>query len=154
MTNTGFTTCLWFDGQAEEAANHYLSIFKNSKLGKVSRYTEAGPGPAGSVVTVEFELANVGRRDGAEVAQVYVRDEESSLPRPLKELKGFTKVFLKAGERKRLSVTLPPSAFSFYDPARGGWVAERGDFTIRVGGSSRDTRLEGRFRLLQTSFMN
>lgn len=52
----GFTTCLWFDGQAEEAADHYTSIFSHSKLGRVTRYTEAGPGPAGTVVTVEFEL--------------------------------------------------------------------------------------------------
>ncbi|GAA2151788.1 VOC family protein [Kitasatospora kazusensis] len=56
MTTDGFTTCLWFDGQAEEAANHYMSIFKNSRLGRVGRTTEAGPGPAGSVLAVEFEL--------------------------------------------------------------------------------------------------
>jgi predicted 3-demethylubiquinone-9 3-methyltransferase (glyoxalase superfamily) len=56
MTSDGFTTCLWFDGQAEEAANVYTSIFENSKLGRISRYTEAGPGPAGSVLAVEFEL--------------------------------------------------------------------------------------------------
>ena len=56
MTTEGLTTCLWFDGQAEEAANHYTSIFKNSKIGRISRYTEAGPGPAGSVLVVEFEL--------------------------------------------------------------------------------------------------
>jgi predicted 3-demethylubiquinone-9 3-methyltransferase (glyoxalase superfamily) len=56
MTADGFTTCLWFDGQAEEAANYYTSIFKNSSLGRVTRHTEAGPGPAGSVLTVEFEL--------------------------------------------------------------------------------------------------
>ncbi|MEY9943514.1 VOC family protein [Kitasatospora sp. GAS1066B] len=56
MTSKGFTTCLWFDGQAEEAANHYLSIFKDSKLGRITRYTEAGPGPAGGVLVVEFEL--------------------------------------------------------------------------------------------------
>ncbi|MEU2428304.1 MULTISPECIES: VOC family protein [unclassified Streptomyces] len=55
MPTDGFTTCLWFDGQAEEAANHYVSIFENSRLGRIVRYTEAGPGPAGSVVTVEFE---------------------------------------------------------------------------------------------------
>ncbi|MCF4137069.1 VOC family protein [Streptomyces sp. Tue 6430] len=54
MTTDGFTTCLWFDGQAEEAAHHYASIFKNSSVGTVARYTEAGPGPAGSVITVEF----------------------------------------------------------------------------------------------------
>jgi predicted 3-demethylubiquinone-9 3-methyltransferase (glyoxalase superfamily) len=56
MSTDGFTTCLWFDGQAEEAANHYLSIFKNSQIGRIGRYTEAGPGPAGSVLAVEFEL--------------------------------------------------------------------------------------------------
>ncbi|GGO82076.1 VOC family protein [Wenjunlia tyrosinilytica] len=55
MTTDGFTTCLWFDGQAEEAANHYLSIFKDSELGRIGRYTEAGPGPAGSVLVVEFK---------------------------------------------------------------------------------------------------
>ncbi|MER5432504.1 VOC family protein [Streptomyces sp. NPDC002588] len=54
MTTDGFTTCLWFDGQAEEAAHHYVSIFKNSSVGDVSRYTEAGPGPEGTVLTVEF----------------------------------------------------------------------------------------------------
>ena len=56
MTTDGFTTCLWFDGQAEEAANYYTGIFENSKIGNVGRYTEAGPGPAGSVLAVEFEL--------------------------------------------------------------------------------------------------
>jgi predicted 3-demethylubiquinone-9 3-methyltransferase (glyoxalase superfamily) len=56
MTTNGFTTCLWFDGQAEEAANYYLSIFKDSSLGRVGRYTEAGPGPAGTVMVVEFTL--------------------------------------------------------------------------------------------------
>ncbi|WP_330455919.1 VOC family protein [Streptomyces sp. NBC_00820] len=54
MPTEGFTTCLWFDGQAEEAAHHYVSVFKNSGIGRVSRYTDAGPGPAGSVLVVEF----------------------------------------------------------------------------------------------------
>ncbi|MEU9762145.1 VOC family protein [Streptomyces sp. NPDC047985] len=56
MTTQGFTTCLWFDGQAEEAAEYYLSVFRNSRRGRTVRYTEAGPGPAGSVMTVEFEI--------------------------------------------------------------------------------------------------
>ena len=56
MSTDGFTTCLWFDGQAEEAADHYTSIFKDSSLGRVGHYTDAGPGPAGTVVAVEFEL--------------------------------------------------------------------------------------------------
>ncbi|MDL5199456.1 VOC family protein [Streptomyces sp. ALI-76-A] len=54
MTTDGFTTCLWFDGQAEEAAHYYVSVFENSGIGKVVRHTEAGPGPAGSVLTVDF----------------------------------------------------------------------------------------------------
>ena len=56
MTDNGFTTCLWFDTEGEAAANFYMSIFKDSRIGRVSRYTEAGPGPAGSAMAVEFEL--------------------------------------------------------------------------------------------------
>jgi predicted 3-demethylubiquinone-9 3-methyltransferase (glyoxalase superfamily) len=56
MSENPITTCLWFDSEAEEAANYYLGIFKDSTLGNITRYTEAGPGPAGSVLTVEFEL--------------------------------------------------------------------------------------------------
>jgi predicted 3-demethylubiquinone-9 3-methyltransferase (glyoxalase superfamily) len=56
MTDNSFTTCLWFDTEGEAAANFYTSIFKESRIGRVSRYTEAGPGPAGSVMVVEFEL--------------------------------------------------------------------------------------------------
>lgn len=56
MTSKPFTTCLWFDTQGEEAANFYASIFKNSRIGDVQRYTSAGPGPEGSVMTVQFEL--------------------------------------------------------------------------------------------------
>ncbi|MBV7699803.1 VOC family protein [Streptomyces sp. TRM70350] len=54
MATDGFTTCLWFDDQAEEAAHYYVSIFKNSSIGRVARYGEAAPRPAGSVMTVEF----------------------------------------------------------------------------------------------------
>ena len=56
MAKKGFTTCLWFDGQAEEAANYYDSIFEDSKVGRVSHVSEAGPGTPGSVMAVEFEL--------------------------------------------------------------------------------------------------
>ncbi|MXM66030.1 VOC family protein [Streptomyces sp. HUCO-GS316] len=54
MATQGFTTCLWFDDQAEEAAHHYVSIFKNSSVGKLSRYPEGAMRPAGAVMTVEF----------------------------------------------------------------------------------------------------
>lgn len=54
MPADGFTTCLWLDGQAEEAADYYVSIFKNSSIDRIGRYNEAGPGPAGSVLAVDF----------------------------------------------------------------------------------------------------
>jgi predicted 3-demethylubiquinone-9 3-methyltransferase (glyoxalase superfamily) len=56
MTSKPFTTCLWFDGQGEEAARFYTSIFKNSSIDGIARHTEAGPGPVGTVLTVEFSL--------------------------------------------------------------------------------------------------
>ena len=62
------TPCLWFDTQAEEAARFYVSIFKNSKIGAISRYGEACPGPAGSVMTVTFQL------DGQEVQCGWLKD--------------------------------------------------------------------------------
>ncbi|MFG3660504.1 VOC family protein [Streptomyces sp. NPDC047706] len=54
MATDGFTTCLWFEDQAEEAAHHYVSIFKNSRIGRLARYGEGALRPAGSVMTVEF----------------------------------------------------------------------------------------------------
>ncbi|HEY4263460.1 MAG TPA: VOC family protein, partial [Schlesneria sp.] len=59
MARQKITTFLWFDNNAEEAANFYVSIFKNSRILRASRYTESGPGPAGSVMTIEFELDGV-----------------------------------------------------------------------------------------------
>ncbi|WP_307167485.1 VOC family protein [Streptomyces rishiriensis] len=86
MTTDGFTTCLWFDGQAEEAAHHYVSIFKNSSIGNIGRYNEAGPGPAGSVLAVEFTANGqkfVGINGGPQFTfseavsfQIYCADQE------------------------------------------------------------------------------
>lgn len=56
MAGDGLTTCLWFDTEGEAAARFYTSIFKDAKLGRIARYSEAGPGQAGAVMTVEFEL--------------------------------------------------------------------------------------------------
>jgi beta-glucosidase len=89
-------------------------------------------------VTVEFELTNTGSRAGAEVAQVYVQESSPSLPRPLKELKGFKKVFLQPGEKQKVSVALDQNAFAHYDPDKKAWVADKGAYKILVGSSSRD----------------
>ena len=82
----GFTTCLWFDGQAEEAAEYYTSIFPKSKIGEIGRYTEAGPGEPGSVVAVEFEINGqkfVGLNGGPEFKfneaisfQIFCKDQD------------------------------------------------------------------------------
>ncbi|MFG2411442.1 VOC family protein [Streptomyces goshikiensis] len=56
VSGKGFTTCLWFDGDAEAAADHYMSVFKDGRIGRIGRYNEAGPGPAGEVMVVEFEI--------------------------------------------------------------------------------------------------
>lgn len=91
---------------------------------------------------VSFKIKNTGDRDGAEVAQVYVNDVESTIYRPVKELKGFKKVFLKAGEEKEVEVELDKRAFAFYNVDAHDWQVETGEFKILVGASSRDIKLE------------
>ena len=98
-------------------------------------------------VTVAFDVKNIGSREGAEVAEVYVGAAHPGLPRPEKELKGFAKASLKPGESKRLSLTLDRRAFSFYDVTKSGWNAEAGEFSIQVGSASNDIRLRGKFNL-------
>jgi beta-glucosidase len=105
----------------------------------------------GTVVTAEFDLANTGSRAGAEVAQLYVHQDGPSLPRPVKELKGFKKVFLRPGEKQTVAIPLDRRAFAFYDPSKAGWVSEAGDFKIEIGGSSRDIHLQDAFHLAQTT---
>jgi beta-glucosidase len=97
-------------------------------------------------------LTNTGQRAGAEVPQIYVQQVNPSLPRPPKELKGFTKALLMPGQTRRVSIRLGRDAFAFYDPDKKGWVAEKGDFKILAGSSSRDIRLQGNFQLTQTVF--
>ncbi len=93
-------------------------------------------------VTVSFKIKNTGDVDGAEVAQLYVSDIESTIYRPVKELKGFKKVFLKAGEEKEVEITLDKRAFAYYNVNIGDWHVESGEFKILVGASSRDIKLE------------
>lgn len=95
----------------------------------------------GDTLTVTFKVKNTGARDGAEVAQLYVADVQSSVFRPKKELKGFKKVFLKAGEEKEVTLTLDSRAFAYYNVLIKDWHVESGDFDILVGASSEDIRL-------------
>lgn len=102
---------------------------------------------AGQAVQVSFRVRNSGTRPGVEIAQLYLHDVESSIDRPVQELKGFDRVKLAPGQSKQVTLTLDKSAMSFYDPAKKTWVAEPGAFEVRVGASSRDIRLKGTFDL-------
>lgn len=87
-------------------------------------------------VAVTVKLTNCGDRAGAEVVQCYVEDVECSVARPVKELKGYRKVFLEAGESKEVTMELPRKAFAFYDVHAKDFVVEPGEFLIHVGNAS------------------
>lgn len=101
-------------------------------------------------VTVSFKIKNTGDVDGAEIAQIYVADKESTIYRPVKELRAFKKVFLKAGEEKEVRMELSKRAFAFYNVELGGWMVETGEFDILVGASSRDIRLTATMTVTST----
>jgi beta-glucosidase len=98
-------------------------------------------------IMVSFDVKNSGRMPGAEIAELYVGDAHSSVPRPFKELKGFAKVRLNPGETKHVSLTLDRRAFSYYAVNKKAWNAEPGDFAILVGSSSEKIELKGSFTL-------
>ncbi|HET9873290.1 MAG TPA: glycoside hydrolase family 3 C-terminal domain-containing protein [Propionibacteriaceae bacterium] len=91
--------------------------------------------------TVTATVTNTGTVDGSEVVQVYVQDVESTVARPVRELKGFAKVSLAAGSSEQVSIELDQRAFSFWSIRDGGWAVEAGDFVIAVGPHSRDLPL-------------
>ena len=91
--------------------------------------------------TVSYNVTNTSDVDGAEISQVYVKDIFSMVVRPEKELKGFDKTFIKAGETKRVSVKLDFRSFAYYNTALEKWHAENGVYKILVGASSRDIKL-------------
>lgn len=90
-------------------------------------------------VTAVVTVTNTGKRDGAEVVQLYIRDLVGSITRPVKELKGFEKIFLKAGESKTVSFKITPELLHFYDYDLN-YVAESGDFDVMIGGNSQHVK--------------
>lgn len=93
-----------------------------------------------STVDVTVPVKNVGNFAGKEVVQLYVGDDKASVPRPVKELKHFSKVALQPGEEKTVTFTVTPDDLKFYDDTKGEWVAEPGKFTLYIGASSSDIR--------------
>jgi beta-glucosidase len=109
------------------------------------------PAPAsGPLFEVAFSISNTGSRPGAAVAEIYVADQHASVPRPPKELKGFVKSDLKAGETRRVSVPLDARSLSFYDVRSQQWRAEAGTFKVMVGSSSENIELSGELKLNDT----
>ena len=98
----------------------------------------------GDTVTVSTTVTNTGDRAGSDVVQVYVHDVESTVYRPVQELKGFAKVRLEPGESQPVAITLDRRAFAVWD---GRWVVEGGTYEIRLGASSRDIRSSVRIEL-------
>ena len=137
----------WFDAKNIEPLfpfGHGLSYtsFEYSDLKLVRGQDPGQPG-----LRAEFAIANTGNRKGAEVAQLYIHEANPGLPRPLKELKGIAKIVLEPGEKQTISIPLDQGAFSYYDPAKGGWRVDPGEYEIQIGASSRDVRLGQVFHL-------
>ena len=102
----------------------------------------------GENISVSVDIENIGKRDGYETAQLYIRDVKAKLvARPLKELKGFEKVFLKSGEKKTVTFEITEEMLKFYDKDCN-FVAENGEFIIYVGAHSMDNRNSVKFELI------
>lgn len=99
------------------------------------------------IVNVSFIVKNTGKVKGSEVAQLYVSDKQSSVERPVKELKGFRKVQLDPGEEEQISLTLSERDFAYWDETMHAWKAEPGEFEILVGSSANNIRLNTKILL-------
>jgi beta-glucosidase len=116
---------------------HGLS-YTTFKYGKVS--ADKNEMTPDGKITFTVDVTNSGKRQGAEIVQLYIRDVKSSLPRPVKELKAFEKVTLQPGETKTVTFTIDKSALSFFDAEKHEWIAESGDFEAIVGASASDVK--------------
>ncbi len=94
----------------------------------------------GETITFTLPVKNTGMREGQEVVQLYISDKKSSLPRPVKELKGFSKVHLAPGQEKTVTFTIDKEALSFFDDTKHEWVAEPGKFEALIGASATDIK--------------
>lgn len=131
----------WYDSRALPVAypfGHGLSYTSFAYSDLQVTVLDDGVEPS---VRVRFTVTNTGERAGKEIAQVYVRDEDSSVFRPERELKSFAKLALEPGESKTAEIDLDARAFSYWHPRLRRWIAERGTFTLDVGPSSREIAL-------------
>lgn len=126
------------------------TAFEYSKLNVPSEFDASSD----HEMTVSVKVENTGSVDGAEVVQVYVHDQESSVQRPAREFKAFSKFHLAVGESKMVEVKLDKYALSFWSEEHGKWMAEEGVYEVIIATSSdpRDERLRSSFRLPKTFF--
>jgi beta-glucosidase len=102
---------------------------------------DQGGSPDSDEYRVSFEVRNIGDRAGGEVAQLYVKAAQPRVERPVRELKGFEKVFLSPGESREVTLRIGRLSFAYYDSAAGHWRTDPGEYEIEVGASSRDLRI-------------
>ena len=98
-------------------------------------------------LTFTVTVKNTGTRRGAETVQLYIKDIKSTIDRPVKELKGFKKIWLDAGEQQDVDITIDNSALAYYDEATNAWKSDNGEFEALIGNASDNTTLKGRFAL-------
>ncbi|MBX7240315.1 MAG: glycoside hydrolase family 3 C-terminal domain-containing protein [Bacteroidia bacterium] len=96
-------------------------------------------------LTIRFDVINVGKMEGSDVPQVYLKDVQSAKPRPLRELKAFMKLTLKPGESRSVSLTISPEELAYYHPEKRQWVTENGVFEIQLGKNATDIQLKAPF---------
>ena len=92
----------------------------------------------GGEIRLKVEVRNTGERAGAEVVQLYISDKDSSLPRPVKELKGFKKVYLAPGESSTVEFVISEEELKFFDDQQHKWIAEQGEFTAHIATSAEE----------------
>ena len=137
----------WYDSKGVPAQfpfGHGLSYttfeYSNAKAAKSVM-------KADGTLKVSVDVVNTGDRDGAEIVQLYIADTEASVDRPSKELKGFEKVYLKAGEKKTVTFEIDAEDLSYFDADKHGWVAEPGEFHALFARSSGDVKADAVFTL-------
>jgi len=114
---------------------------------KLGESEKRGDSEDKALVRVSFRVSNTGKRAGAEIAELYVGQQNPTVPRPIKELKGFKRVFLQPEESKRITLELDQRSFAFFNPTTKQWDALPDTYNILVGSSSQDTPLKGQFKL-------
>ncbi|MFS2808884.1 glycoside hydrolase family 3 C-terminal domain-containing protein [Parabacteroides distasonis] len=130
----------WFDTKGLPVVYPFGYGLSYTTFGYSNLNTDKKTYDQADTIQATFTLTNTGDREGAEVAQLYVSDPVCSVMRPVKELKGFKKVFLKPGESRRITLDIPVSSLAFYSEAQSQFVVEPGEFILQLGASASDIK--------------